>query len=359
MSAKARARDTNPKIVSVIGTRPQFVKAAVVTRALREDGRFDEVTVDTGQHYDAEMADLVLADLADVHRTRDLDIHGDETAAVLGRTVEAVGSLLQEVQPTLVLVYGDTSSTLAGAVAASALGIPIGHVEAGLRSYNRVMSEERTRVMVDHVAEVLFCPTGGAVSNLAAEGISDEVHHVGDVMYDAALAARAAVEREPSDLLERLGLEPGAYAVATVHRAETTDDDGQLAAVIEHLRGLATEMPVVFPMHPRTKKAVDALGISTHGLLSIAPVGYLDMTRVVMHAGVVHTDSGGLQKEAYFHRVPCVTLRPETEWVETIEAGWNRLWTVPDYRPRREITDYGDGRAGRAISEVLAKIVTR
>lgn len=346
------------KVVSVVGTRPQLVKAAVVTRALRDDGRFEEVTVDTGQHYDHEMSTLLLDDLTDVHRSRTLDLHGGTPTELLARMVGAVGEVLADEDPDTVLVYGDTNSTLAGALAASSLELPVAHVEAGLRSFNRVMREERNRVLVDHIADLLFCPTPVAVENLAAEGITAGVHHVGDVTYDAALTARAAVEREPSDLLERLDVTPGAYAVATVHRAETTDHADMLRAVIGELARVAHEMPVVFPLHPRTRQAVESLGMSdlleAAGLRVCAPVGYFDMTRLLMSAAGVYTDSGGLQKEAYFHRVPCVTLRPETEWVETIEAGWNRLWSTPEYRARREITDYGDGHAGQAIVEVLA-----
>jgi UDP-GlcNAc3NAcA epimerase len=345
------------KVLSVIGTRPQLVKAAVVTRALRDDGRFEELTIDTGQHYDPEMSSLLLADLVDVHESRNLDLHGGSPSELLGRTVAAVGEVLADEQPDAVLVYGDTNSTLAGALAASVLDLPIAHVEAGLRSFNRVMREERNRVLVDHAADLLLCPTQVSVQNLAAEGVTAGVHHVGDVMYDAAIAARRAVEATPSDLHERLGVEPGAYVVATVHRAETTDDPAALTAVLDELRRVASEQPVVFPVHPRTRQAIDAAGLSPaladEGLVACAPVGYSDMTRLLLGAVAVYTDSGGLQKEAYFHRVPCVTLRPETEWVETIEAGWNRLWGTPAYRDRHDIDDYGDGHAGRAIAEVL------
>ncbi len=347
-----------PKVVSVIGTRPQLVKAAVVTRALRDDGRIDEVTVDTGQHYDPEMSSLLLAPPSGESAptaAHNLDLHGGTPTDLLARMVAAVGEVLAAERPEAVLVYGDTNSTLAGALAASALDLPIAHVEAGLRSFNRVMREERNRVLVDHAADLLLCPTPLAVRNLAAEGITRGVHHVGDVMYDAALAARAAVEATPSDLHERLGVEPGGYAVATVHRAETTDDPVLLAAVLDELRRVAAEVPVVFPVHPRTRQAVDAAGLSLDGLTACAPVGYFDMTRLLLGATAVYTDSGGLQKEAYFHRVPCVTLRPETEWVETVDAGWNRLWSVPEYSERRELDDYGDGHAGPAVVEVLAE----
>ncbi len=343
------------KIVSVIGTRPQLVKAAVVTRALRADGRFEEVTVDTGQHYDVEMSTLLLADLTDVHESRNLDLHGGSPSELLARMVDAVGSVLDNAQPDAVVVYGDTTSTLAGTLAGSSLDLPVAHVEAGLRSFNRAMREERNRVIVDHSADLLLCPTRASVRNLAAEGVTRGVHRVGDVMLDAALLACEVVRREPSNLLALLGVESGAYSVATVHRAETTEDPSALRRILDELRTLALTCPVVFPVHPRTRKAIDAAGLSTDGLLTCAPVGYLDMTRLVLGAVTVYTDSGGLQKEAYFHRVPCVTLRSETEWLETIDAGWNRLWQVSEYRPRREIQEYGDGHAGLAIAEVLAE----
>ncbi|MEX0663504.1 MAG: UDP-N-acetylglucosamine 2-epimerase (non-hydrolyzing) [Acidimicrobiia bacterium] len=334
------------KIVSVIGTRPQYVKAAVVTRALRNDGRFDEVTIDTGQHYDAEMSAFLLDDLPDVQRARNLDIHGGAEHEVLGRMIGSVGDALTEENPDAVLVYGDTNSTLAGALAASTLDVPLGHVEAGLRSYNRSMREERNRVLVDHLSQLLLCPTPTAMENLAREGVEQGLHHVGDVMYDAAIAAHEQVANG--------GDAPGAHAVATVHRAENTDDSAMLDKVLGYLRGVAAEHPVVLPLHPRTRKAIDAGRLSTEGLDVREPVSYLEMARLLTTATVVYTDSGGLQKEAYFARVPCVTLRNETEWVETVAAGWNRLWTVAEYEPRREISDYGDGHAGQAIVDALA-----
>jgi UDP-GlcNAc3NAcA epimerase len=335
------------KVVSVIGTRPQYVKAAVVTRALRDDGRLEEVTIDTGQHYDEEMSAFLLADLPDVQPKRNLDLHGQAGDDVLDQMIDAVGAAVAEERADAVLVYGDTNSTLAGARAASALGLPVGHVEAGLRSYNPVMREERNRVLVDQLSEWLFCPTPAAVANLEKEGLTKGVSHVGDVMYDAALRARAEVETMSSVPFG---------GVATVHRAETTDDPAMLAKVLGYLSQEAARLPggMLFPVHPRTRKAIDAAELSVGELTDTEPVSYLEMTNILRTVHAVYTDSGGLQKEAYFHRVPCVTLRSETEWVETIDAGWNRLWTEPEYKPRREITDYGDGHAGRAIATALA-----
>lgn len=344
------------KIVNVIGTRPQFIKVAVVTRALREDGRFEEVTVDTGQHYDPEMSALLLEKLEGLQPARSLGIHGDSTTANLARMVDELGRFLDQERPDRVLVYGDTNSTLAGALAASILGITIAHVEAGLRSFNRAMAEERNRVVADRLSDLLFCPTTKAVENLDAEGITEGVHHVGDVMHDLALMTGRAIDLTPSTLLDELGVERGQYAVATVHRAETTDDRERLQVVLAWLRDRAREHPVLFPVHPRTRSAALRFGLHFDGLATLPPLGYVSMARLVRNAAIVYTDSGGLQKEAYFHGVQCVTLRNETEWTETVEAGWNRLWTQPEqFGERRPISDYGDGHAARAIVEVLAQ----
>jgi UDP-GlcNAc3NAcA epimerase len=338
-------------IVSVVGARPQFVKAAPVSRALRRLGSVDEVLVHTGQHFDPEMSEVFFAELDLAPPERNLGIAGGSHGEMTGRMLRALEQVYEELRPALVLVYGDTNSTLAGALAAAKLQIPVAHVEAGLRSFNRAMPEEINRIVADHLSAVLFSPTATAVENLEREGLGDRAVLVGDVMYDAALEAKARAA--DSDVLERVGVEPQAYAVATVHRAENTDDPDALARVIAYLAG--HELPVVLPLHPRTRAAAERDGLDLGGIRCVAPLGYLDMTRLVQGAAVVLTDSGGLQKEAYFHRVPCVTLRSETEWVETVAAGWNRLWTVDDYAPRRDIDEYGDGHAAEAIAGVLAR----
>jgi UDP-GlcNAc3NAcA epimerase len=256
-----------------------------------------------------------------------------------------------------VLVPGDTTSTLAGALAAAKLQIPVAHLEAGLRSFNRCMPEEINRVLTDHVSALLLCPTETTVANLRREGIKAGVHHIGDVMYDAMLFAAAAARR--SQVLDRLGIAGHRYAVATVHRAESTADRTTLNEILAFLRERARECTIVFPIHPRTRKEIDAWGLDLSGVLTCDPVGYLDMHRLLRSAVAVFTDSGGLQKEAYFHRVPCVTLRNETEWVETIEAGWNRLWKGPDYVPRRDITSYGGGHAAeKAVSLMVDHLIS-
>ncbi|MHB2168609.1 non-hydrolyzing UDP-N-acetylglucosamine 2-epimerase [Alsobacter sp. R-9] len=340
------------RILTVVGARPQFIKAAAVSRAIRETDGLEEVMVHTGQHFDADMSDVFFEELdipAPVHR---LDIHGGGHGEMTGRMMAALEPVVMSEKPDWVMVYGDTNSTLAGALVAAKLHVPVAHVEAGLRSFNRRMPEEINRVLTDHVAALQFCPTATAVENLAAEGIVSGVHHVGDVMYDATLFAVKQAEGR-SRIRGDLGLEAGAYAVATVHRAENTDDPQRLGAVIAFLREQAASHRIVLPLHPRTRQAAQRMGVSLDGLTVIGPVGYLDMAQLLAGAAAVFTDSGGLQKEAYFHRVPCTTLRDETEWTETVSHGWNRLWKGPSHGPRSDITDYGDGRAAFRIADLL------
>jgi len=341
------------KIFTVLGARPQFIKAAPVSRALSQ-ADLAEVIAHTGQHFDALMSDVFFDELGIPKPAYNLEINSLGHGAMTGRMIEKLeGAILAE-KPDMVLVYGDTNSTLAGALVGAKLNIPVAHIEAGLRSFNRRMPEEVNRVVADHVSTLLFCPTRSAVDNLRAEGVRDGVHAVGDVMFDMTLAA---IERsaERSSILEVHGLRPGGYAVATVHRAENTDDPERFAEIIGWLEAAARSTPIVLPVHPRTRKLLASRGIDPAGLTLIEPLGYLDMTRLVHHAAAVFTDSGGLQKEAYFHRVPCVTLRDETEWVETIEAGWNRLWTGPELATRRDITDYGTGNSANIIVDLMAR----
>jgi UDP-GlcNAc3NAcA epimerase len=342
-----------PSILSVVGARPQFIKAAPVSRAIAAEG-LAETLVHTGQHFDASMSDIFFEELSIPKPAYNLEVNSLGHGAMTGRMLERLEEVFLEEKPDLVLVYGDTNSTAAGALAAAKLNIPVAHVEAGLRSFNRRMPEEINRVLADHLSEILLCPTATAIANLAAEGITKGVHAVGDVMFDTTLAAIARAE-ERSKILERLALKPGRYAVATMHRAENTDDEERLRAIIAWLERMAKEQPIVMAVHPRTRKRLASLALEPKGLSLIDPLGYLDMARLVHHSSSVFTDSGGLQKEAYFHRVPCVTLRDETEWVETVEAGWNRLWTVSEYRPRRNIEDYGKGQASEAIAKLLSQ----
>lgn len=342
------------KIVTIVGARPQFIKAATLSRALRARGDIVEVMVHTGQHHDEDMSGRFFTDLEMPKPAWNLGIHGGGHGDMTGRMLSAIEAVLINERPDLVLVYGDTNSTLAGALAASKLGIRVDHIEAGLRSFNRRMPEEINRVLVDHLSEKLYCPTKVSVDNLAREGISAGVSHVGDVMYDATLHANE-VARMRSTILETLKLRPRGYAVLTIHRAESTNDLTRLAQILEFVREAASGLSIVFPLHPRTRNAIDRAGVSLSELMAIPPIGYFDMHRLLVDAGLVLTDSGGLQKEAYFHRIPCITLRDETEWVETIDAGWNRLWTSTSnsHMRRTDIDDYGDGRAAERIVSLM------
>ncbi|HHX44812.1 MAG TPA: UDP-N-acetylglucosamine 2-epimerase (non-hydrolyzing) [Chloroflexi bacterium] len=355
------------RIVAIIGARPQFIKAAAVSRAIRahnaEGGRpIQEVLVHTGQHYDYGMSQVFFDELDIPQPDYNLGIGSLPHGAQTGRMLERIEGVLQKEAPDWVLVYGDTNSTLAGALAAAKLHIPVAHVEAGLRSFNRRMPEEVNRVLTDHISDLLLAPTETAVANLQREGLPPErIHQVGDVMYDAALYHAAQAE-ERSDILQRLALTPRSYVLATVHRAENTDDAGRLTAIFEALCVVAEETPVVLPLHPRTRGALARAGlletVEQHCRV-IDPVGYLDMILLEKNARVIATDSGGVQKEAYFYSVPCVTLREETEWVETVEAGWNVLVgadkgdLIRSVQHARRSVDvaqrsiYGDGNASR------------
>lgn len=339
-------------IVTIVGARPQFIKAAPVAAAIAAHTKLREIIVHTGQHFDALMSDVFFSELGLDKPTYNLKISNLGHGAMTGRMLEGIEEVLLKEKPTVVLVYGDTNSTIAGALAAAKLHIPVAHVEAGLRSFNRQMPEEINRVLADHVSDIMLCPTRTAVANLANEGITDNVHMIGDVMYDATLKATARAETE-SRILEEMGLKPGQYALATLHRAENTDDLDQLQRVFAWLTKQAARLPIIMPLHPRTRKALERLGLEPQGIRIISSVGYIDMARLANKAAEIFTDSGGLQKEAYFHRVPCVTLRQETEWVETVEAGWNRLWTTDTYAERNEIGDYGTGDASLKVAQLL------
>lgn len=342
------------KIASIVGARPQFIKAGPVSRALRQAG-FSEILVHTGQHFDPSMSEIFFEELDIPKPDYNLEVHGLSHGAMTGRMLERIEDVLNATNPSAVIIYGDTNSTLAGAIAASKLHIPIAHVEAGLRSYNRRMPEELNRVIADHLSTWLFCPTQAAITNLAKEGITQGVELVGDVMYDTALAAKERA-RDHSKILSRLNLIPRQYAVATIHRAENTDDPQLFAKVMAYLEKCSSELPLIMPVHPRTQKLLNNLNKESEGIYFIEPLGYIDMTWLVSNSALVLTDSGGLQKEAYFHQVPCITLRDETEWVETIEAGWNRLWSQSEYAAQRSaIPDYGKGDSAQRIAQFLAK----
>lgn len=339
-------------LLSVVGARPQFIKAAPLSRALRTRKNLREVLVHTGQHFDASMSDVFFEELGLAKPDHHLGIHGGTHGAMTGRMIVALEELALSVKPDAFVIYGDTNSTLAAAIVAAKLFVPIAHVEAGLRSFMPI-PEEINRLMADRVSRWLFCPTDAAVKNLAAEGIREGVHCVGDVMYDTTIMMTDRA-RDLSTLLGALGFQAGGYDLATIHRAENTDDRDALAAVVGYLNDATRDVPVLLPLHPRTRQAAERFGIDLSQLRIIEPVGYLDMTALLANCRRVLTDSGGLQKEAYFHRKPCVTLRDATEWIETVETGWNRLWRGPDYLPRRENQAYGDGRAAERIADILA-----
>ncbi|WP_109259418.1 non-hydrolyzing UDP-N-acetylglucosamine 2-epimerase [Hyphobacterium indicum] len=340
-------------IFTVVGARPQFIKAAAVSRVIAGRPNLNELIVHTGQHYDPDMSDVFFDELGIPVPARRYEFGGGSHGAMTGKMLAAIEEALVEDKPDAVLVYGDTNSTLAGALAAAKLHIPVIHVEAGLRSFNRRMPEEINRVMADHLSALLLCPTQTGVDNLKAEGITRGVHAVGDVMHDATLYAIEQA-RAKSDVIEKLDLEGRDYAVCTLHRAENTDDPDRFTRIIAFLEEQARERLVVFPVHPRTRKVMAERGISPKGVKQVDPMGYFDLNRLMAGSSLVLTDSGGLQKEAYFHRKPAITLRDETEWVETIEAGWNRLWTQKDWKsPRRDILDYGQGDAGERTVDAI------
>jgi UDP-N-acetylglucosamine 2-epimerase len=317
------------KLLTVVGARPQFVKAAAVSGAIAAHGareeppRLHEVLVHTGQHYDYEMSALFFGELPLPAPAHHLGVGSGPHGAQTGRMLEQLERVILAEAPDVVLVHGDTNSTLAGALAAAKLRVPLAHVEAGLRSGNRAMAEEVNRVVTDHLATWLFAPTGHAVENLRAEGLVAGVELVGDVMYEPL---RAAAGAPPADVLARAGVAPGEYALATVHRAENTDDAARLRGILKGLAAVADRMPVIWPVHPRTRAALPGveptLAPRVH---ACEPVGYRQMIALERDAGIVLTDSGGVQKEAYWLGVPCVTLREETEWLETLEEGRNVL----------------------------------
>jgi UDP-GlcNAc3NAcA epimerase len=359
------------KIVTVVGARPQFIKAAALSRAIGTlyAGQIEEVLVHTGQHYDENMSGVFFQELGIPQPKYNLEISGGHHGVMTGRMLEGVEKVLLEEKPDWMLIYGDTNSTLAGALAAAKLHIPIAHVEAGLRSFNMRMPEEVNRILSDRVSNLLFCPTDIAVRNLAAEGITQGVHNVGDVMYDVALYYRDKA-RQQSTVLNRLGLNEGEFALATCHRAENTDDPARLEAILAGLAAVAENMPVVMPLHPRTRKLIEERQLSAHlqRLVAVEPLPFLDMVALEQAARLVLTDSGGVQKEAFFYQVPCITMREETEWLETVESGWNRLVgadaaliasTAKDAInggiDRKMVAPYGSGNAAEGILKQLVR----
>ena len=350
------------KIVSIVGARPQFIKAAPLSKELRK--RFKEVLVHTGQHYDYGMSPIFFKELSIPEPDYNLGVgsglHGEQTGKML---LEIEKVLLKE-NPDLVLVYGDTNSTLAGALAAAKLHIKIGHVEAGLRSYNREMPEEINRVVTDHLSDLLFCPTRTAVDNLKKEGITKGVYLTGDVMHDAILE-NLKIAKTRSGILQKLNIKPKSYLYATVHRAENTDNAANLKNILEAFE--QSGETIVFPVHPRTKKMLSKLGIKEGSNIKlIHPVGYLDSLMLQSTAKKILTDSGGVQKEAYFLKIPCLTLRDKTEWVETVQDEWNVLVgankeqilkAIKEFNPiRKQKKHFGEGNAAEIITAKIKEV---
>lgn len=340
------------KIVTVLGARPQFIKASVVSHAISQTPGLSEVVVHTGQHFDANMSDVFFTELGMSKPDYFLDIHGGTHGVMTGRMLAEVEQVLLKEKPDAVMVYGDTNSTLAGALAAVKLHIPVAHVEAGLRSFNMAMPEEVNRILTDRISRWLFTPTQSAAEHLAREGFSPEkIIPVGDVMYDVALHHGQRVQAD-TGLMAKLGLRTKEYVLATIHRAENTDHPERLSAIVGALEATASQIPVVWPLHPRTRNILIQAGRFeklAERVTLIEPVGYLDMVQLEKFAALIATDSGGVQKEAFFYKVPCVTLRDETEWVELVEAGWNRLVAPMNVGEISRAIQTGLGISGSAV----------
>lgn len=352
------------KIVSIVGARPQFIKASSVSKALRQT-KLQEFIIHTGQHYDYAMSRALFDEMELPAPNVNLEVgsgtHGKQTGEMLMK-IEKV--LIVE-KPDWVIVYGDTNSTLAGALSAVKLHIPVAHVEAGMRSFNKVMPEEHNRILTDHCSDLLFCPTKVSVENLKNEGIICGVHLVGDVMYDSVLYNIKLAEKK-SKILKKLKLKPKSYMLATIHRAENTDHSNRLRSIFEAFEQISSdEIPVIIPLHPRTQKIMSEYGLSLKYAQVIKPVTYLDMLLLEKYAKMILTDSGGVQKEAFWMKVPCITLRNETEWGETVETGWNVVIgtdkekivkTVKSFKTGNSLPElYGNGRAAERIVEILAE----
>ncbi|MES9886966.1 MAG: UDP-N-acetylglucosamine 2-epimerase (non-hydrolyzing) [Candidatus Sedimenticola sp. 6PFRAG1] len=352
------------KIVTIVGARPQFIKAAAVSRALSNvySDSINEILVHTGQHFDENMSDIFFSELEIPEPKYNLGIGGGTHGQNTGRMLESIERVLQAENPDYVLVYGDTDSTLAGALSAVKLHIPVAHIEAGLRSFNRRMPEEINRILTDHTADLLFAPTARAVNNLLSEGIDQEnIQNVGDVMYDVALyyAERADTK---SGIISNLGLESSQYILATIHRQENTDERERMANIIDAFA--TSNYPVVWPVHPRTRKRLSEFGLELPvSVQAIDPVGYFDMIVLEKNALMIATDSGGVQKEAYFHQTPCVTLRDETEWLELVDCGANVLVGADKTKIEDALGNksgivessgiYGDGNTAKLIANRL------
>jgi len=344
------------KIVTILGARPQFIKAGSVSREIAKHKEIKEIIVHTGQHYDANMSDIFFDEMQIPKPDYNLDINGLGHGAMTGQMLEKIEEVLLEEKPDCVMVYGDTNSTIAGALAAAKLHIKVAHVEAGLRSFNMHMPEELNRILTDRISTILFCPTQSAVDNLLKEGYKNldiKIVKNGDVMQDGAMFYKDLSVKPPYDMQEN-------YILCTIHRAENTDDEMKLRDIFEALNQIGSEKQIILPLHPRTRKIVEKLNISTDSLTIIDPIGYLEMVWLIDNCELVMTDSGGLQKEAFFFEKPCITLRDETEWVELIENGFNVLvganrdkivesYKKQEFNSQFDMDLYGEGKASQII----------
>jgi len=356
------------RVLTIVGARPQFIKAAAISAAIVEHNQHNECLIEefiihTGQHYDQNMSDVFYEQLHIPKPVDNLNLGDLSHGEMTGRMIISIEEKIQEYEPDYLLLYGDTNSTLAGAVAGSKMNVRIVHVEAGLRSYNRKMPEESNRVLTDHASHLLFCPTRSAVEILKGEGITKDVYHVGDVMYDAAINFKETAKKH-SSILKTLKLERDGFYLATIHRPENTNDKNKLLSIFTALTELSSQQPVALSLHPGTRTKIEEFGIKTDKIKVIEPLSYFDMIVLESSASVIITDSGGIQKEAYFHKVPCVTMRDETEWIETVEAEWNQLvgsnseaiiqavkTAIPN---NNEIDDYGKGDAAEKIVAIIS-----
>ncbi len=347
------------KIITILGARPQFIKAAAVSNTFKK--HFEEILVHTGQHYDANMSDVFFEELSIPKPKYHLNVGSGSHGAMTGKMLEEIEKVILTENPDFVMVYGDTNSTIAGALAASKLLIPVIHVEAGLRSFNKAMPEEQNRILTDHISDLLLVPTETAIKNLTKEGISKGVFNVGDVMFDGILHF-TSIAKEKSAILSQLSLNENEFLLCTIHRAENTNDLNRLKAICSALSNV--EDKIVLPLHPRTQKYITDYGISLgENVKIIDPVGYLDMVRLESACKKIVTDSGGVQKEAFFLAKPCITMRDETEWVETVENGWNIIVgadenkiveAIKNFNPTSERKSYfGDGDAAQKMVEII------
>jgi len=348
------------KIVTIVGARPQFVKAAVISRLISREykDQFQEVLVHTGQHYDENMSDVFFREMRIPEPDINLEIGSGSHGKMTGQMLEKIEEVLLHEKPDFMMVYGDTNSTIAGALAASKLHIPVIHIEAGLRSFNMKMPEEQNRILTDHISSFLFCPTDTAVENLGKEGINQGVYRTGDIMLDASLFYRSLINEELFDVPEK-------YMLITLHRAENTDDRERLTSIVNALNR-SSKLKGILPLHPRTRKMLALYGLSFEDHIQVIdPVGYFQMLYLEEKCSCIVTDSGGVQKEAYFFKKPCITMRDQTEWVETVESGWNTLVGANETKiieklenidvPESYTDLYGSGTAGRDILEILRR----